>query len=226
MIQQAHALVCMDKMPAGLKISNKSSHVLHNTHLTAGVDYVQDADEDSAASEGNSDTSSYNESVEIDNSQHINAEDEYDAMNLQTRDNLNTNNLDNHHAELEVQVAELEAEEDAIEANVNILDESTTENEQEVRAEEINTNMRPQRERRHADRLHLCVAHANHKKVQFSPETIKSTNKTIKNRTIKHLKGKRKNMDACDNDLAAALVHAMECCNNMHKTPETKIPLA
>ena len=175
-IQQVHALAHIDKMPAGLKASDKSGCILCNVNLTAVVDYVNDADEDSAASESNSNTSSDNNSAESDNSQQAHAEDKHDAVNLQTGNNLNTNSLDNHHAEPEVQVSELEGEEDAVEAIANILDENATKNEQEVPEEETNASARPQRTRRPVDRLCLRAAHMNNKKVQFSPEKRKSTN--------------------------------------------------
>ena len=79
------------------------------------------------------------------------------GLNMQTGNNLNANNSNNHHAEQEVQIAKLEAEDDAVETDTNILDQNATENEQEVPEEETTANLRPQRTRRPADRSHLCV---------------------------------------------------------------------
>ena len=49
-MQQAHTLARTDGMPKGLKIKNKTGLVLHNVSKTAGVDYVQDTDEDDTES--------------------------------------------------------------------------------------------------------------------------------------------------------------------------------
>ena len=45
-IQQVHTLARMDNMPKGLKITNKTGLVLYDASKTAGVDYVQDTDDD------------------------------------------------------------------------------------------------------------------------------------------------------------------------------------
>ena len=59
-IQQVRTLACVDNMPKGLKIANKTGLVLHDASKTAGVDYAQDSDDDiieSAESETESDDS-------------------------------------------------------------------------------------------------------------------------------------------------------------------------
>lgn len=45
-IQQVRALARMDNMPKGLKIANKTGLVSYDASKTAGVDYVQDANND------------------------------------------------------------------------------------------------------------------------------------------------------------------------------------
>jgi len=227
-IQQVHTLARMDNMPKGLKITNKTGLVLYDASKTAGVDYVQDTDDDVIESPQSETESDDNNSISSENSNETNEitdlEEVTEALgnNRVTFDIPTTSEEDITHDDVDIGTNEDDQENNGTPViNDNISSEENN-NDQENNISITNANdqentttnrVRPKRSVKPIQRLYPMVAHT-------------TNGKKPNKRTTKHLKGKKRNNHVCDNNIANVFAHVIEHYSNTGEDKARIIQLA